>query len=167
MKKLLGKQEKMQAGQFGDSDSDSELEEDFNPDNDDIAAKVVGSFVERSKKLEAEEKAEAAAQPMAKSASASSIGVKRSASDVDTAAPLAKTARVAPPTAPKQSPIQAVIIDVVRKNPDSTTVKLITKTCRKKGLLNSTAGAEELKEAIKNLLVMKKLRDGSQVLVLK
>jgi len=55
----------------------------------------------------------------------------------------------------------------VRKNPDSTTVKLITKTCRKKGLLNSTAGAEELKEAIKNLLVMKKLRDGSQVLVLK
>ena len=167
VKKLLGKQEKMQAGQFSDSDSDSELEEDFNPDNDDIAAKVVGSFVERSKKLEAEEKAEAAAQPMAKSTSASSIGVKRSASDVDTAAPLAKTARVAPPTAPKQSPIQAVIIDVVRKNPDSTTVKLITKTCRKKGLLNSTAGAEELKEAIKNLLVMKKLRDGSQVLVLK
>ena len=170
VKKLLGKQEKMDAGQFSDSDSDSELEEDFNPDNDDIGANVVGSFVERSKKLEEEEKTAAAASPppMAKSASVSSIGVKRTASDVAVdGAPVAKVAKVATPAAPVQSPIEETIIDIVRKNPDSTTVKLITKTCRKKGLLNSTAGAEELKTAIKNLLVMKKLRDGSQVLVLK
>ena len=171
VKKLLGKQEKMDGTQFSDSDSDSELEEDFNPDKDDIGVNVVGSFVKQSKKLEAEETKAATSPPaMMKSASVSSIGVKRSASDaaVDTAPPgkAAKVA-VAQPAAPKHTPIESTIIDIVRKNPDSTTVKLITKTCRKKGLLNSTAGAEELKAAIKNLLVMKKLRNGDQVLVLK
>jgi hypothetical protein len=168
VKKLLGKQEKMDAGQFSDSDSDSDLGEDFDPDKDDIAVNVVGSLVERSKKLEAEEKA--SAKPTADSSAstpASTVGVKRGASAMEDA-PASKVARTAP-AAPvvKQSPIEAAIVDIVRKNPDSTTVKLITKTCRKRGLLNSTAGAEELKAAITNLLVLKKLRDGSQILVLK
>jgi len=170
VKKLLGKQEKMDAGQFSDSDSDSDLGEDFDPDKDDIAVNVVGSLVERSKKLEAEEKAEVSAKPTASpsaSTPASTVGVKRGASAMEDAPP-SKAARTAP-AAPvvKQSPIEAAIVDIVRKNPDSTTVKLITKTCRKRGLLNSTAGAEELKAAITNLLVLKKLRDGSQILVLK
>ena len=170
VKKLLGKQEKMQAGQFSDSDSDSELEEDFNPDKDVIGKNVVGSFVERSKKLEEEEKAEAAAAAT-KSTPASATGVKRSASEAGVGegaagASAAKAARVATP-APKHTPIEATIIDVIRKNPESTSVKLITKMCRKKGLLNSTAGTEELKKAISSMLVMKKLRDGSHTLVLK
>jgi len=97
--------------------------------------------------------------------------VKRSASEAGVGegaagASAAKAARVATP-APKHTPIEATIIDVIRKNPESTSVKLITKMCRKKGLLNSTAGTEELKKAISSMLVMKKLRDGSHTLVLK
>jgi len=172
VKKLLGKQEKLENGEFSDDDSDSDLEEDFDPDKEDIAVNVVGTLIEQSKKLEAEEKVEPppmamTPSPLAKSASMPSIGVKRSASaaDVDTSA--AKVARKIEPPASKQTAIEATIVEVVRKNPDSTTIKVITKACRKKGLLNSTAGVEELKSAINALLKVKKLRDGSQVLVLK
>ena len=172
VKKLLGKQEKLENGEFSDDDSDSDLEEDFDPDKEDIAVNVVGTLIEQSKKLEAEEKAEpssmaATPSPMVKSASAASVGVKRSASAADIDTPAAKVARKAEPVVAKQTPIEATIVEVVRKNPDSTTVKVITKACRKKGLLNSTAGVEELKAAINTLLKVKKLRDGTQVLVLK
>ena len=172
VKKLLGKQEKLENGEFSDDDSDSDLEEDFDPDKEDIAVNVVGTLIEQSKKLEAEEKSEpssmaATPSPMVKSASTASVGVKRSASAVDIDTPAAKVARKAEPVVAKQTPIEAAIVEVVRKNPDSTTVKVITKACRKKGLLNSTAGVEELKAAINTLLKVKKLRDGSQVLVLK
>lgn len=61
--------------------------------------------------------------------------------------------------------IKEAVIEVIRKNPECTTVKLITKTCRSKGLLNCTASVEELGHVIRTMLV--KLRDGSDFLVLK
>ena len=65
------------------------------------------------------------------------------------------------------NPIEKIIRDLLNKNPGRTTMKDITKACRKAGLVSSDAGKAQLKATIERILKFSQTSDGVMVVALK
>ena len=65
------------------------------------------------------------------------------------------------------NPIEKIIRELLKKNPGRTTMKDITKACRKAGLVGSDAGKAQLKQTIERILRFSQTSDGVMVVALK
>lgn len=65
------------------------------------------------------------------------------------------------------NPVEKIIRELLKKNPGRTTMKDITKACRKAGLVSSDAGKAQLKQTIERILRFSQTSDGVMVVALK
>jgi transcription initiation factor TFIIF subunit alpha len=179
-----------------EDDDDDDIPEDFDPDNE-KEVNVVGRLFQTVKEKEEKEKEAAVAAAKAEAAEEQhrpspaiaqqqqqqqQQGVKRSASQAgissqensarkSTQRPLSRG--VSAPVLDKikdesaTNPIEKIIRDLLKQNPGRTTMKDITKACRKAGLVSSDAGKTQLKQTIERILRFTKTSDGVMVVLLK